>query len=522
MFFSKYYYLYNKDRMVAKFKCERDAYNEPHFLLVEKYDSFLPFGFREDDVNAFIKSRKAPSNREHIQEILTKCGCNDLEGLIRFSYCASLNDTFWIRPEDREIDWNKVSLYQNKFDENIARIAFDGGLMGEKISSATPEIGTDGSFAKCWKRFGSDIFLLKRNGIAEREVFSERFAYELAREFCENVVPYDLIIYHEKLATKCPLFTSENISFTPAVRILGIDTSFRKCLDYFDQIGSLDTFREMMVLDALTLNTDRHLKNFGVLYDSDTGMVKSIAPIFDNNFSLLPFASTQDLKDYVRYLPTRPCAFNDDFNRLAIQCLTPELKRKLRDLKDFKFQRNQYLNEKFDEERLQLLEHVISYQIDNILLNRTLFVAKKTPPEEIKFDNISFEIKISETPMDLLPFLRKKDFEISNFFVHFNDETIGEITDSKMNVIEHNGTLYFEIYEASLSLSKPPKSLTVSNISDLQITIHGELEETGIQPGAFNIQISNNDKVFVSEFPITIMCHGDYLRDSDDWTGLGK
>lgn len=504
--------MYNKDKLVAKLKCERDAFDKPHFLLAQKYDSFLPFGFQKGDVDSFMKCRRAPSNREHIREVLTKCGCDDLEGLIHFSYCTSLNDTFWIRPEDREITWNEVSLYRNKFQEDIAEIALDGKFKEEKFpavtSAVTPEIGTDGSFAKCWKRFGNEIFLIKRNGIAEREAFSEHFAYELAKEFCESVVPYDLLIYHNKLATKCPLFTCEEISFAPAVQILGASTNFQECMEFFDKIGSLDNFREMMILDALTLNTDRHLKNFGVLYDAENGTIKSMAPIFDNNFSLLPFASIADLKDYARYLPTRPCAFNDDFNRLAIECLTPELKRKLNNLIGFRFQRNQFLNEKFDEERLTLLETIISYQINNLLQNKTLYVTKEVSPEEIKFDNLSFEMKTSEVPQSILPFLRREELEVPPFFVHFEDGTIGEMTGIKISVVEYNETFYFDVYDAFLSVSQTPNSLVVSAISDFKIIVHGNLEDMEMTPGAACIQISNRNGNLVSELSITIPCHG--------------
>ena len=91
--------------------------------------------------------------------------------------------------------WNDVSLYQNEFDENIARIAFNGGLIGEKFSSTTPEIATDGMFPKCWKRFDKDVYLLKQGSTgaknAGRESFSELYAYDLAKIICDDPVEYE-------------------------------------------------------------------------------------------------------------------------------------------------------------------------------------------------------------------------------------------------------------------------------------------------------------------------------------------
>ena len=58
-------------------------------------------------------------------------------------------------------------------------------------------------------------------------------------------------------------------------------------MKYFERIGSGDAFRRMCILDALILNTDRHSGNFGVLYQNDTMQVQKMAPVFDNNQSLL-------------------------------------------------------------------------------------------------------------------------------------------------------------------------------------------------------------------------------------------
>ena len=44
----------------------------------------------------------------------------------------------------------------------------------------------------------------------------------------------------------------------------------------------------MCILDAIILNPDRHYGNFGVLFDTATMEVLQMAPVFDNNKSLLP------------------------------------------------------------------------------------------------------------------------------------------------------------------------------------------------------------------------------------------
>ena len=67
-------------------------------------------------------------------------------------------------------------------------------------------------------------------------------------------------------------------------------------LRYFENLGSGDSFRRMCILDALILNSDRHIGNFGVLYDNDTMQVQRMAPVFDNNRSMLFDLDNDQLK----------------------------------------------------------------------------------------------------------------------------------------------------------------------------------------------------------------------------------
>ena len=83
------------------------------------------------------------------------------------THALSLNDTFWIKTVDSKLQWKNVSLYENQFDETIAKIAFEGGLYGKEFTTTSPEFGTSGSFAKCWVKEDDGIYLLKRG--SERE-----------------------------------------------------------------------------------------------------------------------------------------------------------------------------------------------------------------------------------------------------------------------------------------------------------------------------------------------------------------
>ena len=124
---------------------------------------------------------------------------------------------------DEDISWNDVSLYRNPFDDVIARIAFDGtGIYGRQNSPTSPEFATSGSFAKCWVREGDQVSLLKRGseGYANAgfEPYSEVLAAEVLQAASIDHVLYTIENFHGKLASKCPLFTSEKVGFVSAHR----------------------------------------------------------------------------------------------------------------------------------------------------------------------------------------------------------------------------------------------------------------------------------------------------------------
>ena len=196
----------------------------------------------------------------------------------------SLNDTFWVKRETSPLKWEEVSLYCNPFDEVISQAAFDGSLTSSTFSSTSPEFATDGYYAKCWKREQDGIYLYKAGSATyELEPLSEYLAAQLSSILCPGAVPYDMRFHHGRLVSTCPLFTSESVGLAKMAAIAREDRSISVLLEYFRSIGSEDAFRRMMVLDAIILNTDRHPGNFGVLFDTDTMQVKTMAPVFFRN-----------------------------------------------------------------------------------------------------------------------------------------------------------------------------------------------------------------------------------------------
>lgn len=371
-----FYTLMNKDREIVRFRTYRNEYGTVRAADVEvlRHD-LLPPEYA-DDIIRFIDGRKAPKHRKHVQSILKQLAAEDVEGFIRVSNAASLTDTFWVRDEEAPKTWENVSLYRNDFDENIARIAFEGG--SGTLSKTTPELSVDGNYAKCWIKEDGRLFLLKRGSETYgREVFAEYYASQLAEVICKESVKYDLVRHHEHLATKCGIFTSEAKGFSPMMYHVENphSVSVKEALAIIEKYGDGENFRRMMVFDALTLNIDRHLGNFGLLLDNESLSPLGMAPVFDHNRSMLFNLSDerfmeQDMEGLIDIYPR----LMGEFNLNANDMLTDEIINDLRNLSGFQFSRHGRFD--WPEERLEKYELFIDKQIDKILNRKKLFISR--------------------------------------------------------------------------------------------------------------------------------------------------
>lgn len=321
------------------------------------------------NLEVFISGRRAPKHRENIAELLRQSGCNTLRGFIDITHALSLVDTFWIRPVNSTLTWEKVSLYTHKFNEVVAKTAFEGGLHGKNLSTTSPEYGTDGTFAKCWIRENEKIRMLKRgsSGAANAglEPYSEYYAAQIIKEFTNEFVSYDLRTVNGRICSVCDIFTSEEFGYLPFASVAPGNSTIKTVLDNAKQFGLDSKFKRMFVIDAVIMNEDRHKNNFGFLVNNDAQEIVDMAPLFDHNISLLPYAMGDDFQDIDKYLMCKGPRIGNDWIPIAAVCLDSNLRKKLIDLTDFKFKRHKRYN--LPEWRLDALEALIHRNIERIL-----------------------------------------------------------------------------------------------------------------------------------------------------------
>ena len=362
------YLLMNKDTEIARLNF-KTSYGQDIFSIIEKNEQRFPYGFT--DINTWIDSRSVAKHRRHIAELIKMCNMETRTGLLNMTRGLSLNDTFWIKKSDSTLTWDEVSLYKNPFDEVISRIAFDGvGMRGGRFSATSPEFSTGGNFEKCWIRQDDEIYLIKRGtyGAANAgyEPYSEALATQLSEAFNVYHVSYELIDYHNKLASKCKLFTDEKKGFVTmnsyAIEKGKTTLEIEDVVNYCKPYGIEEDFFRMIVFDALILNVDRHLGNYGFMVNNESGKIVDYAPLFDHNLSLLPYLmEDDDVETYVNSLSPR---IGTDFNETAKQVMTKSIRADLINLKGFKFSDPGF---GFPEWKLNTLNKIINRNINQIL-----------------------------------------------------------------------------------------------------------------------------------------------------------
>lgn len=321
----------------------------------------------------WLERRVIPKNRTFVDQILKTLGLshNDTKGIIDVCKGLSLNDSYWIVPEGFEGTYEQYNLYDNRFSEMLALVAYTGAGQTKQAFTTSPELTTNGMLPKAWRFVEGDGIYLYKGGTsgasnAGREPFCEYYASQIAEAMGLNAVHYDLENWKGITASKCKLFTDKDTSFVPIGRIVK-SGGIQKCLDYYDKLGKAfsEQIRSMLVFDALIYNEDRHFGNFGVLRDNHTGKIVAPAPVFDNGLSLFCFAGREDLPTLAEYAKTRTNPYYISFEEVCAAVMGTKQKEQLRRMIGFKFTRHPKLN--LPEEHLVAVERVLENRVKELL-----------------------------------------------------------------------------------------------------------------------------------------------------------
>ena len=310
----KKYLLKNKDIPVMTFTCVPVYGKIAGEVFIKDYDikkieifneKLLPKNYPLDEkqngakVKEWIKRRKAPSNRKNIESILNYEVINqgldskNFMNYIDISFGLSLNDSYWIVPDDGNTYlWKEFNLYENRFSERLSLIAFGEKEIASSIIEdihTSPEYTTNGMLAKCWTNLDGELALIKHTSEDRVEALAEYYLCQVAEIMGFEHIKYDIIEFHNKKVSACKIFTSEDEGYVPIYYFLTTKEragSEEKLLKKVEEIMGREKIEDLMLFDSLIFNEDRHLGNYGMIVNNNTGEILRTAPIFDNGNSL--------------------------------------------------------------------------------------------------------------------------------------------------------------------------------------------------------------------------------------------
>lgn len=302
MVISMNYTLMHKDIMVANLTI--DSVTSVISSIAEVYHSeHIPIGISvkkgkvdRGELNKWWISRAIPASRMGIKDVMDTLKIGSTTELLDKAYGLSLSDQYWIKPYDSDMMWSNVNFFDNKFSDDMGNVLFGEGTDSEVISLLSPDNTSDGWLKKKWKIIDGERVLIKSGSNPfQQEPYNEVIASAICRRLGIYHVPYHVIVEGEYPFSICPNFVTKDTELISAWNIYQTQKKsnhvsvYRHYIDCATRLGIPNVeqaVNQMIVLDYLIDNEDRHLNNFGVLRDVNTLEYIGAAPIFDSGTSL--------------------------------------------------------------------------------------------------------------------------------------------------------------------------------------------------------------------------------------------
>lgn len=300
------YILMNRHRELAKIEIDdlgrikriKDIYNTVAFpvgVIVQGNDPFADE--TKEYLNKWWHSRIIPASREGLDYILAINNVETSAALSVKSLGLSLSDQYWIKPADTDLIWEDVNFFMNEFSSDLGRSFFERSSASlPDISVRTPDASSNGWLKKKWMIIGGKRYLAKTgSGTILQEPYNEVAASKIMDLIGLKHVTYSVIEEKNRPLSLCENFITTNTEYVPAAFICNAlpkekgdmyFTHLQKCAAYLNIPGGQDYIDNLLTIDFLLENTDRHYGNFGFIRDVNTLEFIAPAPIFDNGTSL--------------------------------------------------------------------------------------------------------------------------------------------------------------------------------------------------------------------------------------------
>lgn len=198
---------------------------------------------------------------------------------------VSVLDPYWLKfDDDGDLAWRDVDVKRNPLNEIVAQVALHGKSLTFQGSPVTPELTTNGVYAKAWRRHpDSGLWLYKLGADGSTEARIEVMCSNLLDKMNVEHIHYEAGRDEDKYVCMCPCMTTDTkailtgMEFISYCNVNGIDPDARM----FEIDG--ESIYKMWIVDFLISNRDRHGQNWGFYYDTETMEILGCHPLFDHN-----------------------------------------------------------------------------------------------------------------------------------------------------------------------------------------------------------------------------------------------
>lgn len=250
-------------------------------------------------LNSWFQGRGIPSWRQNIEKLLEKLNISSPIELLNKAHGLSLSDQYWIKEEEQNMKWKDINFFTNDFsykeylDVSLNSNSKESGI---RISLHSPNNTTDGMVKKGWiiDQDHHRVLVKGTYSISGLEPINEWLASQICKRLHLDYCDYTLDILSGQLVSKCRNFLTSDEEIITASDVMNLEKSDSRS-DYEQYIYILEShgiknvrkkLSDMYIVDYLMLNTDRHMKNYGVIRNVKTLKWERMTPIFDTGTSL--------------------------------------------------------------------------------------------------------------------------------------------------------------------------------------------------------------------------------------------
>ena len=250
-------------------------------------------------LNSWFKGRGIPAWRQNIEKLLEKLNVASPTELLNKAYGLSLSDQYWIKEEQQNLKWKDINFFTNDFEyKDYLDVSLNSNSResSTRISLHSPNNTTDGMVKKGWiiDKDNNRVLVKGTYSISGLEPINEWLASRICKRLDLDYCNYTLDILSGQLVSKCKNFLTKDEEIISASDIMNLEKSdnvsdYEKYVSILESYGIKDVKKklsDMYIVDYLMLNTDRHMKNYGIIRNVKTLEWERITPIFDTGTSL--------------------------------------------------------------------------------------------------------------------------------------------------------------------------------------------------------------------------------------------